>query len=68
MEHWQHLTVTLDSAELHPHPQFLPKAELAQRLSEALIDTVQSYKREGWELVNMEFNAGRVRIHFRQPR
>ena len=63
---WEFFSVELSAAELRdPDEDSLTDLELARRLSEAIIHTVQHYKAEGCQLVNMEFNAGQVVINFK---
>lgn len=65
---WEYFSIELNAAELRdPQEEHLTDLEMARRLSEAIIHTVQHYKTEGCQLVNMEFNAGQVVINFRVP-
>jgi hypothetical protein len=38
--------------------------EIAQRLSQAIVKTVEAYRAEGCSLVSMEFNNGLVVLQF----
>jgi hypothetical protein len=66
-EQEQQMQVYLHSQALKGPHEILTQAELANRLSNAIIETVVEKKSQGWEMVKMEFAAGSVTLQFKRP-
>lgn len=58
--------VYLNAHALKQPNEVLSQAELANRLSNAIIEAVVEKKTQGWEMVKMEFAAGSVTLQFKR--
>jgi hypothetical protein len=63
---WEYTTLHLSAATLKKNDETLDNAELAKRLSEAIIEKVTAQKSDGWEPVGMEFHHGDLALKFRR--
>jgi hypothetical protein len=63
---WEYTTQHLSAATLKKRDETLDNAELAKRLSEAIIEAVSTHKTSGWEPLGMEFHNGEVTLNFRR--
>ena len=63
---WEYTTQHVSAASLKTRDETLDNAELARRLSEAIIEAVSAQKSEGWEPLGMEFHDGEVTLKFRR--
>lgn len=66
MQHWEYTSIYLSAKTLQKPDEMISLPELANRLSQAIIEAVNRQKAEQWQMMNMEFNAGEVTIHFRR--
>jgi hypothetical protein len=64
---WESQIIRLNAHDLKQAGETLSLPDLAARLSEEIVKTVQSHKNEAWQLVKMDFNGGRVTLEFRRP-
>lgn len=67
MQDAEYCSIELDAEQLYQGDDEPTTENLARALSEAIIETVTSYKFDGWKLVNMDFQGGRVTINFTRP-
>lgn len=67
MQDTEFCSVELDANDLYEGSPEPSNEQLAKMLSEAIIETITTYKLDGWRLVNMDFKGGHVTINFTRP-
>jgi hypothetical protein len=67
MQDTEFCSVELNADDLPTGSPKPSNEQLAKMLSEAIIETITTYKLEGWRLVNMDFKGGKVTINFTRP-
>lgn len=60
-------SIFLTAKTLQKAGENLSPAELANRLANTIIETVERHKAERWEMTKMDFLAGDVTIYFKRP-
>lgn len=63
---WEYQAIQLSASTLCRDDETIGVHELAERLSNAIIETVHTQQAQNWELVKMDFNKGEVTIRFRR--
>jgi hypothetical protein len=66
VQEWEFDAVFIDADTLKQKGEQVALEQLATRLSNAIIDTVNSRKAAHWELVRMEFASGKVTIRLKR--
>lgn len=67
MIEWEMETVHLMASNLKHGEETLSSAEIAHRLSEAILRLVEQKSLEGWQMIKMEFANSRASLQFRRP-
>jgi hypothetical protein len=63
---WEFTSIFIDAERLKQPGEQIGIEQLASRFSNAILDAVDAQKADHWQVVRMDFAAGKVTIQFKR--